>query len=246
MLALAAAAAAAPTPTPTPDQARFNACADLAAADPVKALDAAGAWRLAGGGIPARQCEGLAYVAQNRWIAAAAAFEAAARSAEASGDGRAVNLWVQAGNAALAGGDAAKARNAFDAAIARGVIAGIDLGELHVDRARARFAAGDKAGARTDLDTALKLVPADPLAWLLSATLARQAGDLARAKTDIAEALKRSSDDAQVQLEAGNIAMVSGSEGDARAAWAQAAKVAPTSPAGKAAADNLARLGATP
>lgn len=245
MMLIALAATAAVTP-PTTEQARFDACAALAARDPGKALESAGSWRIAGGGVPARQCEGLAYVAQQRWLPAAAAFEAAARAAEGQADGRAANLWVQAGNAALAGGDAAKARTALDAAIARGVLNDTDLGEAYLDRARARVAGGDTAGARSDLDLALKLVPADPLVWLLSATLARRGGDLTRAQADIAEAATRSPDDAAVALEAGSIALLAGSDTAARTAWEAAVRNAPASAAGKAAADNLARLTATP
>lgn len=240
---LGAAASAATITGASREQARFERCADLATRTPVAALVEAGAWRLAGGGLLARQCEGLAYATQKRWLPAATAFEAAARAAENATDGRAATLWVQAGNAAMLGGNAQKARAAFDAAIARGVIAGADLGEVHLDRARARFAGGDKAGARDDLDAALKLVPADPLAWLLSATLARRSGDLLRAAADIGEASARSPDDAGVALEAGNIALLSGSNGAARTAWEAAVHNAPASAAGKAAADALARLG---
>ena len=239
LLALAAAAAAVP---PSEAQVRFEACAALAESDPAAALDQAGAWRITGGGVLARQCEGLAYVATTRWLPAATAFEAAARESDIAQDGRAANLWVQAGNAALAGNDPARARNGFDAALARGGITGADLGEIHLDRARARFALGDKKGAREDLDIALKLVPADPLSWLLSASLARQSGDLDRAATDIEGALSRSPDDAEVALEAGNIAILSGAPDAARAAWAAAVRNAPTSPAGKAASAALARL----
>lgn len=237
------AATPAVSPAASGDQTRFERCAALAATDAPAAIEAASAWRLTGGGLLARQCEGLAYATQKRWAPAAAAFEAAARAAEAAADGRAATLWVQAGNAALLGQDAAKARAAFDAAIARGVIAGADLGEVHLDRARARFALDDKAGARGDLDAALKLVPDDPLAWLLSATLARRSGDLARAATDIGEASSRSPDDAAVALEAGNIALLSNAPDAARTAWEAAVRNAPASPAGKAAADALARLG---
>ena len=228
---------------PPPEQARFERCAELAASNPVAALAEAGEWRIAGGGLLARQCEGLAYATQKRWAPAAAAFEGAARAAETVGDGRAATYWVQAGNAALLGREFAKARGAFDAALARGVITGADLGEVHLDRARARVALGDKAGARGDIDQALKLVPADPLAWLLSATLARQTGDLGRATTDIGEASRRSPDDASVALEAGNIAVLSGSDAAARVAWEAAVRNAPASPAGKAAAEALGRLG---
>ncbi len=240
LLALAAAAAA----LANPDQERFNACVVLAERDPAAALTQATAWRVAGGGVLARHCEGLAYVAQSRWLPAATAFAAAARAAEAASDRRASNFWVQSGNAALAGKDAGAARAAFDAAIARGQIAGAELGEVYLDRARARFALGDKPGTRADLDQALKLAPADPLAWLLSATLARQSNDRARAQADIEQAASRSPDDAQVALEAGNIALLSGSESAARTAWEAAVRNAPTSEAGKSAAAALAQLGA--
>ena len=238
LLALAAAAAT----RVSPEQEKFDACAVLAEQDPPAALAQASTWRLAGGGVLARHCEGLAYIAQSRWLPAATAFAAAARAAEAASDRRASNFWVQSGNAALAGKDAAAARAAFDAAIARGQIAGAELGEVYLDRARARFALGDRPGTRADLDQALKLAPADPLAWLLSATLARQSNDLARAQVDIEQAASRSPDDAQVALEAGNIALLSGSEAAARTAWEAAVRNAPASDAGKSAAAALDQL----
>ena len=226
----------------TPEPTRFEACATLAETDPARALAEAGTWRIAGGGVLARQCEGLAYVTQKRWLPAATAFEAAAREADVKGDGRSAVLWVQAGNAALAGNDAAKAKTYFDGALTRGQLTGDALGEVHLDRARARAALGDMKGARTDLDLATKHVPADPLGWLLSATLARKMNDLPRAQADIVEAAKRSPDDASVALEAGNIAVLSGRDDAARTAWEAAIKLAPNSPSAKAATESLARL----
>ena len=237
LLLLAAAAA-----TPNPDATRFDACATLAETDPARALDEASTWRLAGGGVLARQCEGLAYVTQKRWAPAAVAFEAAAREADIKADGRAAILWVQAGNAALAGNDPAKAATYFDGALARGQLTGEALGEAHLDRARARAALGNLNGARADLDLATKLVPADPLGWLLSATLARKMNNLSRAQADIAEAAKRSPDDASVALEAGNIAALSGRDDAARTAWEAAIKLSPNSPSAKSATESLARL----
>jgi tetratricopeptide (TPR) repeat protein len=221
---------------------RFESCAMLAETDPPRALAEAGAWRIAGGGVLARQCEGLAYVTQKRWVPAAAAFEAAAREADTKADGRAAILWVQAGNAALAGNEPAKATAFFDGAFARGQLTGEALGEAHLDRARARAAMGDMKGTRADLDLAIKHVPADPLGWLLSATLARKTGDLVRAQSEIAEAAKRSPDDASVALEAGNIAVLSGRDDAARTAWEAAIKLSPNSPSAKAATESLARL----
>lgn len=252
-IALAAATHAAPklqptTPAPTAsaDQQRFDKCVAMIDDDPVKAVDAAGTWRVEGGGVLARQCLGLAYAAQQRWLPAVTAFEQAAQTAEKERDTRAGNLWVQAGNAALAAGEASRARSAFDAAIANGQVKGIELGEAHLDRARALVAIGDARAARSDIDLALKLVPVDPLGWLLSATLARRMGDLQRASTDIAEAAKRSPDDASVALEAGNIAVLMGADEAARTAWTAAIKNAPGSPVALSAAEALKRLGAPP
>ena len=237
-LFLAVLAAAAPDS----NAARFANCVALASANPAKALDEAGEWRIKGGGVLARQCTGLAYAALNRWQSAALAFEQAAKASEADGDGRSARLWVLAGNAALAGREAVKARAYFDTALASGILKGGEAGEAHLDRARARFAANDTKGARIDLDAAIKLVPADPLAWLLSATLARGDGDLKRAQADIIEATKRAPDDASVANEAGNIAMMSGADEEARASWAEAVRIKPDSPAGKAAAAALVQL----
>lgn len=240
MILIAIAVAA--TTTPASEATRFETCAALARTDPARALDAASTWRLSGGGLLARQCEGLAYVTQARWLPAATAFEAAARQADAAADRRAASLWVQAGNAALAAGDARKGAQYLDAALSRAQLKGEDLGEAYLDRARARAALGQLATARTDLDQALQLAPADPLAWLLSATLARRMNDLVRAQGDIQQAANRSPDDASVALEAGNIAVQAGRDDAARTAWEAATKLQPGSPAAASAAEQLSRL----
>ena len=174
-----------------------------------------------------------------------AAFEEAARDAENARDVRSANYWAQAGNAWLAAGEHAKARAALDAALASGHLSGLALGEARLDRARALVAAGDAEGARGDIDRALADAKDDPLAWLLSATLARRQGDLPRAKKDIAEALRRSGDDPQVQLEAGNIAAIDGNEAGARSAWGRVIELAPGSPTADAARKALAQFGAS-
>ena len=140
---------------------------------------------------------------------------------------------------------AAAARAALDAALAAGTLTDLQRGEAHLDRARALVAAGDLPAARRDLDEAVVTAGDDPLAWLLSATLARRMNDLPRAKLDIAQALRRSADDASVQLEAGNIAALSNDSDRARAAWAEAARLAPDTPAGRSAAGALAQFAAT-
>jgi tetratricopeptide (TPR) repeat protein len=239
-LALLLAAQDAPRPSEPP---RFSQCMDLATGDPAKGQADAIRWRGEGGGVLARQCLGVAYANQAQWSAAASAFEDAAREAERTKDLRAASYWAQSGNAWLAAGDPAKARAAIDAALAPGTLTGLELGEAHLDRARVLVAAGDLEEARGDLDRALLYADRDPLAWLLSATLARRSNDLPRAAKDIAEALRRSPDDAAVQLEAGNIAAASGNEADARTAWSRVIELAPGSVAAGNARAALAQFG---
>lgn len=244
-LALALQATVAPVPAgppaPPPDT-RYRSCLDLAASDPRAALNMAERYRLSGGGAGASECKGLAYTRTSDWRAAAAAFEQAAHEAAAAKAPRVTRYWAQAGNAWLAAGDPVKAHAALDAALAPGTLTGQDKGEALLDRARALVAAGELPAARTDLDAAIGVVPADPLAWLLSATLARRMGDMARARTDIARALDLSADDASVQLEAGNIAATDGDADRARAAWRQAVRLAPGSPMAASAGDALAQF----
>jgi tetratricopeptide (TPR) repeat protein len=208
--------------TPLSAEQHYETCAALVKQDPAKAIAEADAWRANGGGIPARQCLGLAYAAQEKWPSAAIAFEQAARDAEIQRDGRAANLWVQSGNASLAGDDTAKARAAFDRALALPVLSDPMRGEALTDRARAEVAADDPFAARADLDAALKLVPQDPMVWLLSATLARRQKELPRAATDIREALRLAPDASAVAYEQGNIAYEQNQLEMARGAWQRA------------------------
>lgn len=232
---------------PLPNTDRDAACLQLTASDPAAALSAAEAFRLAGGGWRARRCEAAALARQQQYAPAAAAFEAAARDAElARAAADAASLWAQAGNGWLAAGDPAKARAALDAALAAGALKDLALGEAHLDRARALVAAGQPGAARADLDQALVHAAADPLVWLLSATLARRQNDLVRADKDIGEAIARAADDANVQLEAGNIALLRGDQEVARSSWLAAARLAPGQPAGVAATAALAQFGVTP
>ena len=240
-----AATLAAPNPAPTAPQSdddKFRACLTLVDKDPEAAIAMAGQWRVSGSLIMARQCLGMAYAATQRWASAMTAFEQSAQAAQANQDVRAAGLWVRAGNAALAAKDAVKARGYFDAAIILGTLKGAEAGEARLDRARALVATGDFPRARTDLDAALGLVPEDPLAWLLSAALARRMGDLSRAEQDIAEAAKRAPDDASVALEAGNIAAMGGQVEAAKTAWQAAQRLQPNGPQGQAAARALAQF----
>ncbi len=247
LLALAAAQLSGQTSAPVPAPAgpldirtdRLQRCIALVQTDPTAARAEAARWRIAGGRFAARECAGLAYAADKAWPAAAGEFEEAARAAQLARNAGAATYWAQAGNAWLAAAAPAKARAALDSALTAGTLTGLPLGEAQLDHARALVATGDLESARTDIDLALTNASDDPLAWLLSATLARREGNPARAKKDIGEALRRSADDASVQLEAGNIAAMAGDEAGAREAWGQAARLAPETPVGRSAVTAL-------
>lgn len=227
---------------PLADEARFDACMDLATDDPPSGITAANEWLIDGGGYFARHCLGFAYAKDGRWSAAADSFVSAARDAERARDIRAANLWTQAGNAALASGDAAVALTYFDAAMAQGSSQGLLLGELHLDRARALVVAGKPDEAEAAFAEAHRLVPEDPLAWLLSATLARRQGKLERAQADIDIAARLAPRDPEVALEAGNIAASAGQFDIARRNWTQAIDIRPEGPVARTARAHLSEL----
>ena len=200
----------------------LDECADLARRDPAAAIISARQWIARTDGPLARQCLGLAHAQRLDWAAAALDFREGARLA--GGDATAAaRLWAQAGNASLAGGDMASALSALDTALAGTALPeGLERGEASLDRARVRVAMKDEAGARTDLDAAIRLAPQDPLVWLLSATLARRMNDLPLAKRHIAEAAARADDDASVALEQGVIAALDHDDAAAIAAFRKA------------------------
>ena len=229
-------------PTDSPVEARYRACTDQVRTDAEAAVDAANVWREQGGGLAARQCLGLALSALGRWAPAATAFEQAAREAEGANDPRRTDFWVQAANAWLAGGDGQHAMADFDAALLTPNLSDQLRGEVHLDRGRAQVALGNPAVARTEIDRALQLVPADPFAWYLSAALARRENNLARAGADIARARQLAPDSPDILLLAGTLAGLGGNMTEAERLYRQIVQTAPDSDAGRQARESLATL----
>lgn len=222
---------------------RLQHCVDIAIDSPDKGAEDALVWAGEGGGFSAGQCLGFAYARAERWSDASIALESAADTADRAGArADAARLWAQAGNAALADGDAQRARMLLDKTLSSATIKGLALGEAHLDRARALVALDDLPSARADLDRAVELAGDDPLAWLLSATLARRMADLPRAARDIEEAKRRAPDDASVALEAGKIAILSGDDARAKEEWARVLALSPSSPQAAAAREMLEQV----
>lgn len=231
-----------PSAPMTMSEVRFNECVDLAVDDPAGGIVEANKWRIEGGGFLARHCLGFAYAEQFNWAAATRTFAQAAQEAEISKYPRVANFWAQAGNAALAGNDAEKALEYLNAALVQGTLIGLEKGEVHLDRARAHVALNNYAAAKEEFILVHKLAPQDPLAWLLSATLARRMGDLPLAKADIQVAAKLAARDPAVALEAGNIAYAGGDAEQAKANWEKAVEIDAESRPAKAAEKYLAQM----
>ena len=164
-------------------EGRSRDCIALARGNPGRAIEVANAWRVEGGGTTPALCLGLAYVVLERWAPAATVYEQAARDAEAAGDARRADLWVQAGNAWIAAGEPTKAVLALDAALRR-PRRPRRASRRNSSRSRTRLGGARKRfrRARAISIVRLRLVAADPFAWYLSAALARRANDLVRAR----------------------------------------------------------------
>ena len=235
-------ASPAPPPEEVAAQARYGQCTDLVRSEPQRAVDTASAWRVQDGGLYARMCLGLAYVALERWAPAATVYEQAAEEAARLHDARRTDFLVQAGNAWLAGGEPTKAIAAFDSALTTPNLTNELRGEVHVDRARALVALNNLPGARENLDRATQLVPSDPFAWYMSAALARRESNLARAQADIARAMQLAPDNVDIALLGGTIAGQAGNMAEAERLYRRVAEGAPDSEAGRAARASLGTL----
>lgn len=236
-------------PAETAPQSRLQACLDDAAADPYAAIDQAGAW-LAKTKGPARaepeQCLGTAHATLGEWSDAEAAFLAGRDAAADSDHLTRAQLGGMAANAALAAGAPERALSQLDTAHAEAKSAGnVKLaGELALDRARALVALKRNEEAATALTEARTALPANPLAWLLSATLSRRMGMLTEAQEQIAMAAEINPTDPEIGLEAGLIEVLSGHDEAARKSWQSVLAMAPDSDAGASARDYLAQLDA--
>jgi tetratricopeptide (TPR) repeat protein len=192
----------------------------------------------------AGQCLGSALAAQQDFGNARTAF-IAAREAAAPTDhlGRA-RLGAMAGNAALAENDSPGALALLDAARSdAGLTSDSKLASgISTDRARALVALKRDPEAATALADARTADPANPEAWLLSATLSRRTNKLSDAQGQIEQAAKLLPIDPEIGLEAGVIAVLSGHDEAARKSWQSVLTMAPHSDAAARAKAYLAQL----
>lgn len=207
---------------------RLNECLDLAVKDPNSGIVAANEWKIEGGGFFADHCLGFAYAVDFKFDAAITAFDNAAQAAAAEKDDRAARFWLQAANAAIAGQRPTEAIGFIDAALSLGTLEGVQLGEAHLDKARAMVAIKLEEKAGAELLLAQKYAPQDPLVWLLSATLNRRLGKTKQARLDVDVAAQLAPSDPSIALEQGNIEIVDGNYAAAEAHWRNALEIRST------------------
>jgi len=206
-------------------EVRLNECLDLSVKDPISGIIAANEWKIEGGGFFADHCLGFAYAVDFKFVAAMIAFDNAARSANQVKDSRAPRFWLQAANAAIAAQKPAEAIGFVDSALASGTLTGEQLGEAHLDKARALVALKREEKAGAELLLAQKFASQDPLVWLLSATLNRRLGKTLQARNDVDIAARLAPRDSSIALEQGNIEIVDGNYDAAESHWRNALKI---------------------
>lgn len=234
-----------------PASAWLQSCLDQLAEDPARAHATAQIRRSETRGaerVLANHCLGTAATELGLWEDARGAFLAARAETPADEPRARARFAMMAGNAALAGGDAASALALLEEAEADArAAASAPLQALAaIDRARALVTLGRGEEALAALDTATTLAPESGEGWLLKATLLRRLERLGPAQEAIEQAARLAPANPEIGLEAGVIAALAGRDEAARASWQSVIDLAPESPAAAIAQDYLAQLAPAP
>jgi tetratricopeptide (TPR) repeat protein len=236
--------AASPTPPGAiveSPSAQYDRCLALTRDNPQKALTQAEFWHDQGGGFPAEHCAGVALIGLGRYGEAAQRLQKLAGAMmQEPADLRAAAL-EQAGEAWIMADQPDNARTVFDAALAYNP----HNSDLLVDRAQAYALGGHYWEAIDDLNRALDIEPNNVTALVYRASAYRNAGGadgLELGLADVNKALQVNPGDSSGLLERGNILRLRGDAKGARADWEAVIRVAPDSPAGRDARDNLSHI----
>ncbi|MDC8755768.1 tetratricopeptide repeat protein [Erythrobacter sp. sf7] len=226
----------------------LQSCLDRLTEDPARAHTMAQIRRSETTGadrVLANHCLGTAATELGLWEDARTAFIAAHDETPANEPRARARFAAMAGNAALAGGDAAGALALLDQAEADArAAASAPLQALAaIDRARVLVSLGRGEDALAALDTATTLAPESSEGWLLKATLLRRLERLGLAQEAIEKAAGLAPGNPEIGLEAGVIAVLSGREEAARGSWQSVIDLQPESLAAATARDYLGQLG---
>jgi tetratricopeptide (TPR) repeat protein len=213
-------------------------CVAFAREKPREGLERATAWKEQGGGFYADHCIAMAQFLLHDYAAAAQRFEElATRMLGLPAVQRAQTL-DQAGQSWLSARQPARAKAAFDAALQLGG----EEADLLIDRSEAFADLGQYWDAIDDLNRAIELAPDRADAYIYRGTAYRYVDARELALEDIQHGLALAPNSAMGLLERGNLRRLSGDVAGARQDWLRVTELAPQTPAGKAAATNLANL----
>jgi tetratricopeptide (TPR) repeat protein len=242
---LSGSALAASRVSPLDDQGlagenRYQRCLSLAKSNAREAVSAAEDWHFSGGGAPSLHCEALALVNLHRYSEAGIRLDEAAIAAAPAQRALRVALFDQAGNAWLLASQPQKAESSFNSALA---LSPRDE-DILFDRARARAARKNWAGAEADLSALLASDSARADALVLRASARHAEGRKDEASADIARALQVYPNYPEALVERGSMKYEAGDAAGARADWQQVVRDAPGGDAGAAARQHLADMDA--
>ena len=221
------------------DAATYDRCLKLAKQNPAAAQSLAQTWHERGGAHPADHCAAVALFGLKRYKEAATRLEALAQAMTTAPAGLRADVFDQAGQAWLLGGDPVRAY----AAAGQAVSLQPNDPELLLDRAEAAASAGYFDKAIADLDHVLKADPSRVEALIYRASANRKLDRRDAALADVEKALARTPNSVPGLLERGNIRRLNGDLEGARADWERVGQLAPGSQADMAARANIERLG---
>lgn len=201
------------------DSARYGRCLENAQKNGAIALADAEAWIRSGGSTPAQHCAAMAQVQLKRYADAAGRLEGLARANATPGHMRA-ELYAQAGNAWLLGGNGTRAVASLKSAL---TLSAGDA-DLYADLGRAEAMIRNWRDAVTHLTTAVAMRPRSPDLLLLRASAQRALRQYKPALNDLNTALAMQPGDASVLMERGLLRRDLGDLGGARTDFTAAQK----------------------
>ncbi len=206
---------------------RYRQCLTMARTNPQAAHDEAEAWRLTGGGLPARHCAAVSLAEIGRYGDAARNLEAMFDEMGWQTARARAGVLAQAGHAWVLDGDPMRAHAAFT----RGIVLEPGNVELLIDRATVAATLAKFWEAVDDLNQALDLAPARTDALVYRATYYRKLGAAELAHDDLARAFALEPENPEALIERGVLRQLGGDQEGARRDWQRVLAVAPVTPA---------------
>jgi tetratricopeptide (TPR) repeat protein len=229
---------AAPAQERAQQQRAYQDCMILARAAPADGLESALAWAALDGGEGARHCAAVALIGLGQYREAAQRLERLAAELRAENAALSLDVLVQAGQAWVLAGDAARAHAVQSAALDIAP----DNVELLLDRGITLATAKNYWEAVDDFNRALELAPGRPDLLVLRASAYRYLDALELARDDIALALTYTPDNPDALLERGVLRRLAGDDAGARDDWLRVIGLAEGTPSAEAARAYLAKL----